>query len=53
MDSGCGNVPFKRLALPDVNVTLVGSQNWLRDQYGLGTGHIVQAVKETIGVGSA
>ena len=48
MDSNCGSVPFKRLALPDVNVTLIGSQNWLRDQYGLGVKHIVEAVKKTV-----
>ncbi len=46
MDKGCGNVPFRRLALPDVNVTKIGSQAWLRDQYGLGVADVVNAVKE-------
>lgn len=46
MDNGCGNVPFRRLALPDVNVTKIGSQAWLRDQYGLGVADVVKAVKE-------
>ena len=44
MDEGCGNVPFKRLAFPDVNVTKVGSQAWLRDQYGLGVKDVVDSV---------
>ncbi|NMA44009.1 MAG: transketolase [Oligosphaeraceae bacterium] len=48
MDEGCGNVPFKRLALPDVNVTKVGSQAWLRDQYGLGVADVANAVKDMV-----
>ncbi len=44
MDEGCGNVPFKRLAFPDVNVSKVGSQAWLRDQYGLGVKDVVGSV---------
>ncbi|MDD4870864.1 MAG: transketolase C-terminal domain-containing protein [Kiritimatiellae bacterium] len=48
MDSGAGNIPFKRLALPDVNVTKIGSQKWLCDEYGLGVKHIVAAVKEIL-----
>ena len=48
MDEGCGNVPFKRMAFPDVNVSLVGSQAWLREQYGLGTADVIKAVKETV-----
>ena len=45
MDEGCGNIPFRRVAFRDVNVTKVGSQTWLRDQYGLGVCDIVNAVK--------
>ena len=45
MDEGCGNIPFRRIAFQDVNVTKVGSQIWLRDQYGLGVCDIVNAVK--------
>ena len=48
MDEGCGNVPFKRLAFQDVNVTKVGSQAWLRDQYGLGVNDVINAVKEIV-----
>lgn len=48
MDSGTGKVPFKRLALPDVNVSKIGSQAWLRDQYGLGVKDIAKAVKELL-----
>ncbi len=45
MDSGVGKVPFKRLALPDVNVSKIGSQKWLLEEYELGVQHIVKAVK--------
>ena len=48
MDNQCGNVLFKRLALPDVNVCKVGSQAWLREQYGLGTDNIVKTVREIV-----
>ncbi|MBQ7652674.1 MAG: transketolase family protein [Victivallales bacterium] len=48
MDSGCGNVAFRRLAFQDVNVTKVGSQAWLREQYGLGVKDVVNAVKEIV-----
>ena len=48
MDEGCGNIPFKRLAFPDVNVSKVGSQAWLRDQYGLGVADVVRAVREVV-----
>lgn len=36
---------FKRLALPDVNVARVGSQEWLREQYGLGVDAILAAIR--------
>lgn len=49
MDSGVGACKFKRIALPDVNVSLIGSQDWLRDQYGMGVADIVAAVKSMIG----
>jgi transketolase len=45
MDNGLGKIPFKRLALPDVNVSKIGSQKWLIEEYGLGVQHIVKAVK--------
>ncbi len=37
---------FKRIALPDVNVSKIGSQDWLRDQYGLGVEDILNAIRE-------
>lgn len=49
MDSGVGACKFKRIALPDVNVSLIGSQDWLRDQYGMGVADIIAAVKSMIG----
>ena len=49
MDNGAGNVPFKRIAMPDVNATKVGCQAWMREQYGLGVKDIIAAVKEIIG----
>ena len=48
MDEGAGNVPFKRLAMPDVNATKVGCQAWMRDQYGLGVKDVVAAVREIV-----
>ena len=45
MDNGAGNIRFKRMALPDVNVCKIGSEEWLRDQYGLGVADIVSIVK--------
>ncbi len=45
MDEGAGNVPFKRLAMPDVNATKVGCQAWMREQYGLGVNDVKNAVK--------
>lgn len=48
MDEGCGNVKFKRIALQDVNVTKIGSQDYLRDEYGMGVNDIANAVKTTI-----
>ena len=45
MDNGAGNIRFKRMAIPDVNVSKIGSEEWLRDQYGLGVKDIVDTVK--------
>jgi len=45
MDNGAGNIRFKRMAIPDVNVCKIGSEEWLRDQYGLGVKDIVDTVK--------
>ena len=41
-------VKFKRLALPDVNVSKVGSQEWLLAQYGLDPNGIACSVKEVL-----
>jgi len=48
MDENCGGVRFKRLALPDVNVTRIGSQEWLRRQYSLDPESIAAAVRELL-----
>ena len=48
MDNGAGNVPFKRVAMQDVNATKVGCQAWMREQYGLGVSDVINAVKEVI-----
>ena len=48
MDEGAGNVPFKRLAMPDVNATKVGCQAWMREQYGLGVNAVKNAVKSLL-----
>ena len=39
---------FKRLALPDVNVSQVGGQQWLLQQYGLDPAGIAAGVKEVL-----
>ena len=46
-DEGC-ICKFKRMAFPDVNVSLVGHQEWLRKQYGMGVDDMVNAVKELV-----
>lgn len=39
---------FKRFALPDVNVSLIGHQEWIREQYGLSAEKIVGRVKDAL-----
>jgi transketolase len=48
MDEGVGSVRFKRLALPDVNVSEVGTQKWLLDRFGLNEQGIRAAVRQTL-----
>jgi len=48
MDEHAGNVRFKRLALPDVNVSSVGSQEWLREKYGLSAETIANSTREVL-----
>ena len=48
MDEGAGNIPFRRIAMPDVNATKVGCQAWMREQYGLGVNDVKNAVKALI-----
>ena len=48
MDENAGAVRFKRIALPDVNVSKIGSQSWLRDQYGLGIENIKNELRGLI-----
>lgn len=48
MDS-CTNVSlFKRIAFPDLYVSKVGSQEWLRAQYGLSSEGIAEAIRKTV-----
>ena len=44
MDEGCTNVKMKRMALPDVNVHEVGSQQWLREYYHLTAPYIEEEI---------
>ena len=44
MDEGCNNVKMKRIALPDVNVHEVGSQQWLREYYHLTAPYIEEEI---------
>ncbi len=48
MDEGCGDVLFRRLALPDIYVTKIGCQQWLREQYGLGAAGIAEAIRQIV-----
>ena len=43
-DEGCLNVKMKRMALPDVNVHEVGSQQWLREYYHLTAPYIEEEI---------
>ena len=45
-DEGCLDVKFKRLALPDVFVHDVGSQQFLRDKYGLSLDDMKNAIRD-------
>ncbi len=44
-DHGKTNIKFKRIAFPDVNISKVGSQEWIRSQYGMAPEHIVDTIK--------
>jgi len=46
MDEGCGGVKMKRMALPDVNVHEVGSQEWLREYYHLTAPYIAEEIEK-------
>lgn len=48
MDEGAGGIRFRRLALPDVNVSKIGSQDWLRTQYGMDVAGIVRAAEAVL-----
>jgi len=48
-DSGLsGIVKFKRMGFPDVFITKVGSQEWIREQYGLGPKNIEEEVRKML-----
>lgn len=44
-DEGIQPKKFKRLAFPDVNVAKIGSQAWIREQYGLQANGIADAIR--------
>jgi len=44
-DNNIANTKFKRIAFPDVNISIVGSQEWIRSQYGMAPEHIYNTVK--------
>jgi transketolase len=46
-DAGVG-VPFRRIGLPDTYVHVVGSHDWLLDQYGFSPQAIVDSTREVI-----
>ena len=47
-DSGLCPKTFKRIALPDVNVALIGHQEWIRKQYGMDAEGIAAQIKEAL-----
>lgn len=49
MDGQAGQVRFRRLAIPDENVTAIGDQQWLRRYYGLDRDGIAAAVEGLLG----
>ncbi|MBV6457704.1 MAG: 1-deoxy-D-xylulose-5-phosphate synthase [Fimbriimonadaceae bacterium] len=48
MDGGFHPKAFRRLGMKDVYSSVVGSQAYLRNHYGLGKDHLVAAVKELV-----
>ncbi|MFH0796279.1 MAG: transketolase C-terminal domain-containing protein [Candidatus Omnitrophota bacterium] len=48
-DNSVTGVKFKRIAFPDIYVSLVGHQEWLRDKYGMSPEKIARTVQKTIG----
>ncbi|MBQ2743964.1 MAG: transketolase [Oscillospiraceae bacterium] len=47
-DSGVVPKKFKRIALPDVNVALIGHQEWIRSQYGMDAEGIAKQIRESL-----
>ena len=47
-DSGNLNLKFKRIAFPDINISKVGSQVWLREQYGMSADAIAYEIENLI-----
>ncbi|MBE6964624.1 MAG: transketolase [Ruminococcaceae bacterium] len=47
-DSGVAPKKFKRIALPDVNVALIGHQEWIRSQYGMDAEGIAKQIKNAL-----
>lgn len=48
MDEGLQPKAFMRMGLQDCYSSVVGSQAYLRDYYGLGISHVMQAVRELL-----
>ena len=49
LEAGAAPRKFKRIGMPDVFCTKVGSHNWLREQYGLSAEAIADTVKKLLG----
>jgi transketolase len=48
-DEGCLNIKMKRMAFPDVFVHEVGSQQYLREVYGLSVSEMVREIENIVG----
>lgn len=47
-DNGCLNIKFKRIGFPDINISDVGTQEWLRAKYNMNPSAIAETIENLI-----
>lgn len=47
-DNGCLNIKFKRIGFPDINISDVETQEWLRAKYNMSTSAISEEVENLL-----